>query len=403
MWTLGRQVAEASQPISPDCDFRAVYDGYHGFVWYTLHRLGIAPEAVEDAVQDVFVVAFRRRSTFEGPSAKAWLYGIARRVASNYRRSRRRRRERIRALGTASPRTATADAREAIETLNRYLAGLSVTDREIFVLAEVEGMTGPEISAAFGRNLQTTYTRMRKLRLGFRAALADPAAVKRDHPRASAGSWAALASVLSESPLVATGWTASLSSAWIAIGLGATVAVAGLVVVDRVLPDTAHIRRAGVVSKPDPRPRPADAGEDSQLAAPAPQQLSPTKPGLAAEEDSESAAEAMVRAPSHIVVSPTPTRERPGPRALAPENALLRDAASALGRGEFQEALEFTDRHAEQFSRSAFTDLRSAIRIQALCGLGKVVQARGEAALFLRHYPKSAAAVRVEKSCAGPS
>lgn len=391
-------MAEVCQPISASCDFRAVYEAYHGFVWYTLRRLGTATEAVEDAVQDVFIVAYRRRATFAGPSAKAWLYGIARRVASNYRRSRRRHHERIRALRTAQPRTTTAETREAIETLDRYLAGLSSTDREIFVLAEIEGMTGPEISAAFGRNLQTTYTRIRKLRLGFRAELSDPAAVKRDHPRASAGSWGALASLISESPAVmAAGWTASLSSAWVAMGLGATVAVGGLVAADRVWLDKAEVHRAGAVAEPEV---PRRAAKEPRAPDPA-RRLPSETAGLPTVSEPPATPAPTVRTPGQAASSAA--GKPSGPTSLATENALLRDAAAAVGRGALQEALQLTDQHALQFPRSAFVDLRSAIRIEVLCGLGKSAQARGEAVMFLRRHPDSPAAVRVEKSCAGPS
>lgn len=385
-------MGENCQPISSNCDFRAVYEAYHGFVWYALHRLGTSAEAVEDAVQDVFIVAYRRRATFEGPSAKAWLYGIARRVASNYRRSGRRRRERVRALRTAQPRTMNEGTREAIETLDRYLVGLSSVDREIFVLAEIEGMTGPEIADVFGRKVQTIYTRIRKLRLGFRAELSDVAMIKRDCPQASAGSWAALASVLSESPvLAATGWTAALSSAWVAAGLGAAVATAGLVVAGQVLPEESQTQRARAGFEPDAA-RPEQTEDVSAPVVPESSRRAVRDAGL------------MHRPLARPAPSAPSARAKVSPdrKSLATENELLREAATAVRRGGMQEALRLTDAHAEQFSASVLTDLRSAIRIEALCGLGKLAQARGEAALLRRRHPDSPAAVGIEKSCAGP-
>ena len=63
-----------------------------------LRRLGVTEASAEDALQDVFFVAWRRRSDFEGRAAlRTWLYGIALRVARDYRRQRdRRARERMR-------------------------------------------------------------------------------------------------------------------------------------------------------------------------------------------------------------------------------------------------------------------------------------------------------------------
>jgi DNA-directed RNA polymerase specialized sigma24 family protein len=47
----------------------------HGsFVWRTLQRLGVRDADLEDVVQDVFLVAHRRLSEFEGRSqTKTWL------------------------------------------------------------------------------------------------------------------------------------------------------------------------------------------------------------------------------------------------------------------------------------------------------------------------------------------
>ena len=53
-------------------DFRELYRTHHGFVWHARHRFGTADNALEDAVQDGFVVAYRRRGTFSGDSTKVW-------------------------------------------------------------------------------------------------------------------------------------------------------------------------------------------------------------------------------------------------------------------------------------------------------------------------------------------
>ena len=66
-----------------------VYRAHVGFVWRVLRRLGVEDAALEDVVHDVFLVVHRRLADFEGRSAvTTWLYGIARRVAADYRRRR---------------------------------------------------------------------------------------------------------------------------------------------------------------------------------------------------------------------------------------------------------------------------------------------------------------------------
>ena len=73
-------------------DFRSLYDDHVAFVWRNLRRLGVAPSDVEDRVQEVFVVAHRRLADYEerGHGPRAWLFQIVLRVASEWRRHKRR-------------------------------------------------------------------------------------------------------------------------------------------------------------------------------------------------------------------------------------------------------------------------------------------------------------------------
>src|SRR5687767_11675524 len=64
--------------------FEEIYDRHVDVVWRALRRFGVAESSIEDAVQEVFLVAFRKLETFEGKSAvSTWLYGIAAHVARN--------------------------------------------------------------------------------------------------------------------------------------------------------------------------------------------------------------------------------------------------------------------------------------------------------------------------------
>ena len=65
-----------------------IYAEHVAMVWRALRRLGVPETSIEDAVQDVFLVAHRRAGEFEGRSSvKTWLYGIALRVAKDHRRA----------------------------------------------------------------------------------------------------------------------------------------------------------------------------------------------------------------------------------------------------------------------------------------------------------------------------
>jgi len=158
-------------------DFTTVYDEHFAFVWRSLRRLGVPDRLLDDAAQDVFIVVHRRLDGFEGRSSiKSWLFGIARRVAHDHRRrvGRKERTEELRET-TADPRGATpahdAERAEAVRVLHEILAGLDDDKREVFVLAELEQMTVPEIAEAIGINLNTAYSRLRAARLAFDAAV----------------------------------------------------------------------------------------------------------------------------------------------------------------------------------------------------------------------------------------
>lgn len=138
------------------------------FVWRMLLHFGVPAAGVEDAVQDVFLVVHRRWEDLRGhESARSWLYGISRRVAADHRRKRERHERKVEAL----PRLGQTDDlerevadRQLITALERALAELEPARREVFVLAEIEGMTTREVADALGANPNTVASRLRAAR-----------------------------------------------------------------------------------------------------------------------------------------------------------------------------------------------------------------------------------------------
>src|SRR5688500_20226670 len=82
--------AEAITPfVAPP--FEAVYEQLFDFVWRSARRLGVADAAVDDVVQETFLVVHRRLPGFEGRSTvKTWVFAIVLRVVSDWRRTQRR-------------------------------------------------------------------------------------------------------------------------------------------------------------------------------------------------------------------------------------------------------------------------------------------------------------------------
>src|SRR5688572_20199751 len=82
----------ATSDDSSNKDFSALVHAEFEWVWRLLRRIGLSPADADDATQQVFLVAARRKEEIRG-SARPFLYGTAVRVAANLRRTLRRRRE----------------------------------------------------------------------------------------------------------------------------------------------------------------------------------------------------------------------------------------------------------------------------------------------------------------------
>jgi RNA polymerase sigma-70 factor (ECF subfamily) len=156
--------------------FPALYREHVRFVWRAVRSLGVPAHRVEDAVQDVFVVVHRRLGEYDGRApVRAWLFEIARRVAHDHRRSARRK-ETHEPLGegmdeSIAPGPARiAEVSEELRLVEAILAELDEDRRVVFVLAEIEQMTAPQIAETLGIPLNTVYSRLRRARETFHAA-----------------------------------------------------------------------------------------------------------------------------------------------------------------------------------------------------------------------------------------
>lgn len=176
---LGHPVGvEAALPLTEAparrLSFPALYDDHVDVAWRVLARLGVASANLEDAVQDVFVIAHRQLAGFRGESKPStWVTGIAVRVAHDYRRRDGRKpseplEPHSRWLLDEGPTPDELLARaQDTDTLQRMLMGLEPTQREVFVLAELEQLSAPEISELTGAPVNTVYSRLRLARARF--------------------------------------------------------------------------------------------------------------------------------------------------------------------------------------------------------------------------------------------
>jgi RNA polymerase sigma-70 factor (ECF subfamily) len=173
----------AGAAAEPRPTFAAIYEAHFAFVWRSAKRLGTPQASVDDVVQEIFVIVHRRLPEFEHrASIKTWLFGIVVNVVRAQRRSLRAKHPH--ALNSeartdpeglpdhAAGPLERASSAQAAQLVDRFLDALDDDKRAVFVLAELEQMSAPEIASSLGLPLNTVYSRLRLGRQEFAAAAA---------------------------------------------------------------------------------------------------------------------------------------------------------------------------------------------------------------------------------------
>lgn len=176
-------IVTAAAPTRPDMQF--LVEQHAAFLLRTVRRLGVAETDVEDVAQEVFLVMHRKLDQYDDScSMRGWIFGIASRLASDYRKSARVRRER---LTDPPPETPVAprqeqdlDRAKARALLDLALDELDDDKRAVFVLYELEDLEMQEVVAMLGCPLQTGYSRLHAARARVRDRLERALARKGD-------------------------------------------------------------------------------------------------------------------------------------------------------------------------------------------------------------------------------
>jgi RNA polymerase sigma-70 factor (ECF subfamily) len=173
----GERAGDVPDASEPRLTLGEIYERHFPFVWRTARRLGAPESALDDVTQDVFLVVWRRYEEFEGRAAlKTWLFAIVRNIVRAHRRTLQKPDAATAAQELDEIADSASDHRarqlEAERFVNRVLDHLDDDKREVFVLAELEQMTAPEIAGLIGIPLNTVYSRLRLARQEFAAVAA---------------------------------------------------------------------------------------------------------------------------------------------------------------------------------------------------------------------------------------
>jgi RNA polymerase sigma-70 factor (ECF subfamily) len=170
---------------SVDVGFRALFDSHFGDLWrFARRRVGSAADA-DEVVAETFAVAWRRRDQLpEGDDARLWLFGVARNVVANHRRSETRRRRlhlRLvarRAGGAEAAVVAGPEVPDAVpDGVRAAFDALGGSAREVMIMRHWDGLAVHEIATLLGCTPNAVSLRLHKAKHRLTELLAekDPA------------------------------------------------------------------------------------------------------------------------------------------------------------------------------------------------------------------------------------
>ncbi|MBK8240772.1 MAG: RNA polymerase sigma factor [Deltaproteobacteria bacterium] len=354
-------------------DFSSLYDAHVDGVCRALAAYGVPRSGLEDAVQEVFIVAYRRGDSFEGrASPRTWLISIARRVASRWHRTARRTDRRIAAIAATAPQGPDLErayaCHEAADRVATVLASIDAKQREAFVLSDIAGLSRLELAAALGVNPNTAWGRVRAARAAITRELGEVESIEQllagtptIEPSARPSLMGAILLRLGVVPTA----TASVKLGW----LGAAAIVGAVAAVPVVMVDG----RDDVTAR-EPSAAPAVSREQPSLPASA--QLSAVAMPPRRDDAFVAPAAAPARTNPRGRAAPTRMATPSDNESLAAERASLSQVRSAVLRGAHDDALAQLQRHATKFPSGALAPEAAQLRSFALCGLGRDAEAR---------------------------
>jgi RNA polymerase sigma-70 factor, ECF subfamily len=150
--------------------FRANYAAVRG---YALRRA--TDQVAQDVVAETFLVAWRRLEDVPD-DALPWLYGVARRVLANERRSAGRRVSLERRVATVAAPSGSDEPEDSLgdgEILREALTKLSERHREALTLVAWQGLSSARAARAAGCSRATFAVRLHRARAQLAAQLAS--------------------------------------------------------------------------------------------------------------------------------------------------------------------------------------------------------------------------------------
>ncbi len=157
----------------PSGSFEAFYEA-HAQPMMTYVRRRVGADDAEDVLAQVFTVAWRRFDTIPPPPEdRLWLFGVARHMVADYRRStiRRNRLHHRLAEEALNPQGVPASFSSLRTRMDIAMEGLRPGDQEVLRLLLGDGQSHIEAAATLGCSSNAVELRYRRARARFREAL----------------------------------------------------------------------------------------------------------------------------------------------------------------------------------------------------------------------------------------
>jgi RNA polymerase sigma-70 factor, ECF subfamily len=163
----------------PPSTLRLLVQEHYDFIWRLLARLNVSGPEVDDAAQQVFMVLVSRQDlTIKVGSERAFLYGVALRVAKEFRRKTLSQQNHISPdpevlIDRSLDVEAVAERSQARRKLDHILEQMPDNLKEAFILFELEDMSVPQIAELLSIPTGTVASRLRRARVLFQKAVLD--------------------------------------------------------------------------------------------------------------------------------------------------------------------------------------------------------------------------------------
>jgi hypothetical protein len=138
--------------------------------------------------------------------------------------------------------------------------------------------------------------------------------------------------------------------------------------------------------------------EAPSVSSPPAAQPAPLPPALPAPPSADTEGSTPVAPEAKAAEKRTSSAPR-SPDSLAQEVAILSRAGAELHAGQPQAALAALSEHQRKFPNGVLSQERTAARVQALCALGRMKEARSELSRLTRVAPNSPLEARARKAC----